>query len=112
MREERYDLEEYEAVREPRKHDEGLVLDWMLRKRMLRCYAGLSEEEMDDASQEGSRIRRQREQTRKSIALKSSVRHLLSKVTGGLLGDRALKHKDRGVHLARYRNMSAHSKSC
>ncbi|CAB9496164.1 expressed unknown protein [Seminavis robusta] len=104
VNEEHYDLEEYEAGREPRKHDEGLVLDWLLRKRMLRCYAGTSEDAMNESSLECSRIRRQREQTRKSVQHRSHMRHLLSRFSGGLLGDKAIKHKDRSVHLARFKN--------
>ena len=103
VNEEHYDLEDYEARRAPRKHDEELILDWFLRKRILRCYACVTEEELNQSSIECARIRRQREQTRNAVSLKSSVRSLLAKVSGGLLGDITLKHKDRGVHINRYK---------
>lgn len=68
---------------------------------MLRCYAGVTEDEINKVTQECAKIRKQREQTRKSTTLKLSMRFALSKVTGGLLGEKTLKHKDRGVHTKR-----------
>ena len=105
MREDNYDLEQYEAARAPRKHDEGLILDWFLRKRVLRCYAGVTEDEINERSLECARVRKNREQTRKSVTFKSSVRHALSRITGGILGEKPLKHKDRGVHICRHKRM-------
>ena len=101
VRENTYNLEQYEAQRCPRKHDEELVLDWFLRKRMLRCYAGVTEDEITKVTNECAKIRKQREQTRKSATLKSSMRYALARVTGGMLGEKPLKHKDRGVHAKR-----------
>ena len=99
MREEHYDLEQYESERGMRRSEEELVLDWMLRKRILRCYAGVTEEEIYDQCAEGSRIRRHREQTRQRASFGSSIRHAMAKMTGGILGSKRIK--DRRVHLLR-----------
>jgi hypothetical protein len=89
VKEETYDVEDYEARRAPRKVGDDLVLDWLLRKRMLRCFAGVSEDALDERIAESSRIRKQREQSRKSIPLKSNMGHALSKLTAGLIGAKA-----------------------
>ena len=103
MREDRIDIEEYEATRGPRRHDEELILDWFLRKRLLRCYAGVSENDLQENAREMQKIRKHREQTRRSLQFKSNIRHLLSKFTGGLFAEKSLQHKDRGVHVNRWK---------
>ena len=65
-----------------------------MRKRLLRCYAGVSLEDITKVTTECAKIRKHREQSRRSSAttMKTSLRHVLSKVTGGMLGARASKH--------------------
>lgn len=107
MREEHVDLDQYELERGPRRCDEELVMDWLLRKRILRCYAGVTEDEIYSQNDECSRIRKQREQTRKRVTSRSSIRHMVAKITGGLLGAKHIKHKDRAVHLKRLETQKA-----
>lgn len=103
VRQESVSLEEYEHSRPPRRRDEELILDWSLRKRLLRCYAGVTEEELQENAKQMQRIRKQREQTLKSIKFKYSVRHVLSKATMGLVSDPDIKHRDRGIHERRWK---------
>jgi hypothetical protein len=89
VKEETYDIDDYESRRAPRKEGDDLVLDWLLRKRMLRCFAGVSEDALNERMAESSRIRSQRERSRKLTSLKANMGHALSKLTGGLIGAKA-----------------------
>lgn len=62
---------------------------------------------MNERCTECARIRKQREQTRKGVTIKSSMRHLMAKFSGGLLGEKPYKHKDREVHLKRFQTQTA-----
>jgi hypothetical protein len=105
VREETYDVEEYEAIRAPRKEGDELVLDWLLRKRMLRCFAGVSEEALNERIAESAKIRTQREQSRRSILLKkSNIGLALSKLLGGLIGAKSTTSRKiaRDAHCLRF----------
>ena len=93
VREETYNLEDYEARRAPRKMREALLLDTVYRRRMLRCFAGISEDELNEQMVECSRIRSQRERSRRSLSLKASMRLVLSKLSSGFVGVVPIKNQ-------------------
>jgi hypothetical protein len=58
-------VDKYEAVKPRRRTLEQLELNYFVRKRMLRRYVGVTDEEMKAQMDEVRRIQRQRRQTKR-----------------------------------------------
>ena len=78
VRQENVSVDLYEETREPRRHNEELFLDWYCRKRLLRCFACVTEAEILETTRDAQRIRKQRVRSRNDGRLRGKVLHFMA----------------------------------
>lgn len=92
---EKVSIDKYEEMKPQRRTMDQLELNYFVRKRMLRRYCGVSDEEMQAAMNDAHRIHKQRMRTKRMrhiLRIEESVLSIASKVSD-ILSIRRNKNK-------------------